>query len=134
KAGADSRHSASAPADNLATRRNLPFVDRASFDAAARRRFPGNSHGADACDDYVGHALAAPAIEGEAAGERRTELLVELRAQQDTRTVQPGLHRLRLQAEEVGGFVNAHALDDASDEHRAECVGKLVDRVFEHRT
>ena len=62
---------------------------------------PGNSVGADALDDRLRHALAAPAVERETAGERRAEVLVEFRSQQDTRTVQPGFHGLRLQAKEM---------------------------------
>src|SRR5580704_9084691 len=49
------------------------------------------------------------------------------------RAQQPGLHHLGLQAEQVRGFLNRHAFDQARDEHRAKAVRKLVDRAFEHR-
>ena len=47
--------------------------------------------------------------------------------------MQPRLHGFRLQAEKIGRLLHAHAFDDARHEHRAEGIGKRVDRLFQHR-
>src|SRR6185312_13966502 len=67
---------------------------------------------ADAADNRLRHAFAAPAAEGKTARERGTKLLVEFRTQLHTRAMQPGLHRLGQQTEKIGRLLDAHAFDN----------------------
>src|SRR5262249_24216987 len=88
---------------------------------------------ADALNHDFRHVLATSAAERETGRERWSELPVEFRTQENTGAVKPRLDRLRSQTEQVGRFLYAHPFDDACNEDGAEGIGKLIDRLFQHR-
>src|SRR5262249_268473 len=140
KTGADNRQSVARPAVSLAIM-GTSFVTAirpgpASVSDLMQRSVRGSRKltGADTTNHSFGHAIAAWAIEGETAGERRAELLVQSLAQQKPRAMQPRLNGLRLQAEKISRFLDAHSFDDARYEDGAERIGKFINRLFQHRT
>src|SRR5215471_11533168 len=136
--GAVSRHSVARPADNLTImgtsisygRRAVPCIssDWMQEDAAGSRRLDR----ADALNHDFRHVLATSAAEWETGRERRPELPVEFRTQENTGAVQPRLDRLRPQTEQIGRLLDAHPFDDSCNEDGAEGIGKLIDRPFQH--
>ena len=60
-------------------------------------------------DNAVGHAFAKCAVERKSFGQRGPELPVECVAQEIARAVQPRLHRLRLQFEQLCRLLHRHA-------------------------
>src|SRR5215475_353656 len=137
--GAVSRHSVARPADNLTImgtsisygRRAVPCISRDWMQEDAGGS--GRLDRADALNHDFRHVLATSAAERETGRERRPELPVEFRTQENTGAVQPRLDRLRPQTEQVGRFLHAHPFDDACNEDGAEGIGKLIDRLFQHR-
>src|SRR5690349_10064654 len=79
------------------------------------------------------HALAAPAVEREGIGEDRPDLLLQRIAQELSGAMQPGLDGLRLEVEQLGGLLDAHALDCARHQNRAKRVRQFVDRALQQR-
>src|SRR5215469_12653481 len=82
---------------------------------------------------FFGEPLAAAAREWESVAERRTDMLLHRVLQQAAGAMQPRLHRLGQDADQLGGLLDAHALDQAGDEHDAERLRQFVDGVFEQR-
>ena len=82
-------------------------------------------------DDPVGHPLAARSVEREQFGKCRGKPLLDSRAHQPARPVQPRLHRFRLERQLVRRLLDAHLLDVAQDEHCPERVGKIIDGLFQ---
>ncbi len=78
-----------------------------------------------------GQALAAPAGERERIHHHRTDLLLDVLAQHGARTVQPRLHGLGLDAEQIGGLLDVHPLHDARDEDHAEDIRQFIDCAFD---
>src|SRR5690242_9245443 len=83
-------------------------------------------------EHVLGHLLAAAPGEREGSGENRANLLLEGEPQKPAGPVQPRLHGFGAQIEGRRGFLHAHLLDHAADEHGAEILRQLVYRAFEH--
>ena len=47
--------------------------------------------------------------------------------------MQPRFDGFRPQAEQIGGFFYAHPFDNPCNEDGAESIGKLIDRLLQHR-
>src|SRR5665213_2191394 len=78
------------------------------------------------------HALATASAEWKRAGESGAKLLLQRVAQLMTRAMQPGFYGFGALAEQVGGFLDGHAFDDARDKHTTESIRQFVDRLFEN--
>src|SRR6185312_275958 len=103
-----------------------PKSIRTPLDARRRERFP------EFRDNAVGHALAAQVAERKGLAERRAEPFHDRGAEQHAGAEEPGLHRLGLEAEDLRGFLDAHLLEQTSDDDPAKRRRQLVDRLLQH--
>src|SRR6185312_459659 len=103
-----------------------PKSIRTPLDARRRERFP------EFRDNAVGHALAAQVAERKGLAERRAEPFHDRGAEQHAGAEEPGFHRLGLEAEDLRGFLDAHLLEQTSDDDPAKRRRQLVDRLLQH--
>ena len=61
----------------------------------------------------------------------RPDLLVQLVANELSRSVQPSFDGLRLDAEKFGCFLDAHPFNHARDEHQSKDFRQIVGRLFD---
>src|ERR1700704_2996528 len=73
----------------------------------------------------VGHALATPARERKRVHEHGADLLVQFIAHEPPCAMQPRLHCIRLNTEEVRGVLGAHALDHPRHEYNPKYLGEM---------
>ena len=81
--------------------------------------------------DHFGQALAALAGKRKRFHHHGSDFLLDVVAQDIAGAMQPGLHRLRLQTKDFGGFLDVHSLDHAGDEDDAKSFGKFIYRVLD---
>ena len=63
--------------------------------------------------------------------QHRPDLLIQLVANELPRSVQPGFDGLRLDAEKLGCFLDAHPFNHARDEHQSKDFRQIVGRLFD---
>ena len=71
--------------------------------------------------------VAAPSREWKSVEQHRADLLLDCLPQEPAGAMQSRLHRLDLEAEQLGCLLDAHLFEDAGDEHGAERIRQLVD-------
>src|SRR5689334_16065209 len=85
----------------------------------------------DPLEHARGEPLTAPSGKRKGVKEDGADLLVELLANEMARAMQPRFHRFRFDAEQIGGFLDTHALDDADHENHAIDFGQGIGRVLD---
>src|SRR3954454_18048294 len=85
-------------------------------------------------DDAIRQAFAACAVEAKGVEQRGAALAFHRLTQPLPGAMYARLDRLWLQAECLGGLLDAHPLDHSSNEHSSERIRQVVDRSFEQTT
>ena len=102
------------------------------LDAGSAAKVPAFSAGyLETLHDGIGHALATRAVEGKYVAEERPDVIGERRLQKPSRAMQSRLDGFGPEAQQIGRLLDAHALDDARDEDRAEILRQLIDGALD---